>query len=144
MALKQATSIEEVAGIPGRLTEVFGRVTAAAYPTWGASKNTAKILLAVMKLDPSRRAAMEIKYSEQLVDIIRKHGFHVALLKSGCETINQTIQACMVDNQLPSIIYTEGGFAREGAIIITAGNAVEVADTVISIAAWYSQEQENR
>lgn len=141
MALADAKNISQIAGIPGRLTEVFGRITAAAYPAWGASKNTARILLAVMKLDSSRRAAMEIRYSEQLLEIIQAHGIKTALLPSGCESLDQTLQSCMIDQQLPPVLYTAGGFAREGAIIITAVNAVEAAQIVSNIAAWYSQEQ---
>ncbi len=139
MARADAKNISEIAGIPGRLTEVFGRITAAAYPAWGASKNTAKILLAVMKLDPSRRAAMEIKYSDHLIEIIQAHGIKTALLPSGCESLDQTIYSCMIDQQLPSVFYTAGGWAREGAIIITTVDAVEIAHMVSNIAAWYSQ-----
>ncbi|NLO20728.1 MAG: hypothetical protein GX119_01840 [Syntrophomonadaceae bacterium] len=141
MALADAKNVNEIAGIPGRLTEVFGRITAAAYPAWGASKNTARILLAVMKLDSSRRAVMEIKYSEELLKIIQAHGISTALLQSGCESLDQTLDSCMIDQQLPPVLYTAGGFAREGAIIVTGVNAVEVTQMVSKIAAWYSQEQ---
>jgi predicted fused transcriptional regulator/phosphomethylpyrimidine kinase len=139
MALADAKNISEIAGIPGRLTEVFGRITAPAYPAWGASKNTARILLAVMKVDPSRRAAMEIKYSEQVIEIIQAHGLKTALLPSGCESLEQTIHSCLIDQQLPPVLYTAGGWDREGAIIITAVDAVEIAHMVSNIAAWCSQ-----
>jgi predicted fused transcriptional regulator/phosphomethylpyrimidine kinase len=37
---------------------------------------------------------------------------------------------------LPDLFYTEGGFAREGAIIVTGIDAMEVAKLVIQIADW--------
>ncbi|MGB9791089.1 MAG: thiamine-phosphate synthase family protein [Thermacetogeniaceae bacterium] len=134
MAKEGAKTTGDIAGIPGRLTEVFGRITAAAYPAWGASRYTAKILLAILQLDPSRRAAMEIKYSEELVDLIKREGIDIERLdvESG-KSLSDLLKGCLKNGKLPSALYTEGGFAREGAIIITGQNAVDVAKTVIRI-----------
>lgn len=134
MAKEGAKSTSEVAGIPGRLTEVFGRITAAAYPEWGASRYTAKILLAILQVDPSRRAAMEIRYSEELVQLFKKEGIDIERLdvESG-KSLNEMLRGCLKSGKLPTAFYTEGGFAREGAIIITGQNAVEVAEKVIRI-----------
>lgn len=136
MAKERAQKIEDIAGIPGRLTEVFGRITAPAYPAWGASRYTARILMAVMQLDPSRRAAMEIKYSQELVDLVKKKGIDIEHLdieqgKTLLDILKGTLKK---DGKLPTAFFTEGEFAREGAIIITGQNAVEVAKLVIRIA----------
>lgn len=134
MALANATSIQEVAGIPGRLTHVFGRITAPAYPAWGASLYTASILLEIMKLDSSRRSAMEIRYSTEAVALMRDNGISICDLNiDEKSTIKEMLASCIVDG-LSEAFYTEGGFAREGAIIITGSDAVGVAERVVQIA----------
>ncbi len=135
MALDGARNIQEVAGIPGRLTHVFGKITAPAYPAWGASLYTATILLEIMKLDSSRRAAMEIKYSDERVLLIRDSGISICHLKiDEKSSLQEMLNNCMVEGSLPDAFYTVGGFAREGAIIITGGDAVEVAERIVQIA----------
>jgi predicted fused transcriptional regulator/phosphomethylpyrimidine kinase len=135
MALDGARNIQEIAGIPGRLTHVFGKITAPAYPAWGASLYTATILLEIMKLDSSRRAAMEIKYSDETVLLMRDSGITVCHLKiDEKSSLKEILGNCIVEGSLPDAFYTEGGFAREGAIIITGGDAVEVAERVVQIA----------
>ena len=135
MALANATSIQEVAGIPGRLTHVFGRITAPAYPAWGASLYTASILLEIMKLDSTRRSAMEIRYSPETVELMGDNGISICDLNiDEKSTIEEMLASCIVDGQLSEAFYTEGGFAREGAIIITGSDAVGVAERVVQIA----------
>lgn len=137
MAAKDAKTPGDIAGIPGRLTAVFGRITAPAYPAWGASKYTALILLEVRKITPEIRAAMEIKYDPKLVDLIQDHGISIAHLeiREG-DALDTILKRCMHEGILPNMFYTEGGFAREGAIIITGIDAMEVANLVIRIADW--------
>jgi len=139
MACKDARTTEDVAGIPGRLTEVFGTITASAYPAWGGSKYTALILLAVKKIKPSIRATMEIKYNPMLVEIIEDLGISIAHMeiRQGA-SLDDILNTCICDGVLADVLYTEGGFAREGAIIVTGENAVNVADTIIKIADIYA------
>lgn len=140
MAIDNAASIQDVAGIPGRLTEVFGKITAAAYPAWGASKNTARILLAVQKFSRERRAVMEIRFRPELVAVIKQQGISIAQLNIGQgSTLQDLLEKCQLEGKLVDAFYTEGGFNREGAIIITGRDAVEVADLVIRIAGCYAQ-----
>lgn len=134
MAKSDAKSIQDVAGIPGRLTEVFKKITAPAYPAWGASRYTASILLKIMEYDPSRRSAMEIKYSKELVELIRKDGIKTKDLADTGKGFDDIMKQCMNKPPLPTAFFTEGGFAREGAVIITGQNAVEVAGLVLRIA----------
>jgi thiamine-phosphate diphosphorylase len=137
MATKDAITSEDIAGIPGRLTAVFGKITAPAYPAWGASKYTALILLEVRKIKPDIRATMEIRYDPQLVHLIQSHNISIAHLeiRTG-DTLDTILNRCVHEGVLPDLFYTEGGFAREGAIIITGINAVVVAKLVVQIADW--------
>jgi len=135
MAIPHANNINDVAGIPGRLTEVFGKITAPSYPAWGASKNTATILLAIMNYEPIRRALMEIKYSTEIVKLIREDGIRIEKLnvESGRSFI-ENLNSILVGDKLPVAFYLEGAFAREGSIIISGENAVNVVENVLRIA----------
>ncbi len=134
MAIEGAQTTDEVAGIPGRLTEVFGTITAPAYPAWGASRNTARILLGVMNYEPSRRATMEIKYSPQTMEIIRNRGISMGELTLGAGSLQKAFEASLIEGKLPQVLYLPDGFAREGAIILTAQTATDVAALAIDIA----------
>ncbi|HZK84993.1 MAG TPA: thiamine-phosphate synthase family protein [Desulfosporosinus sp.] len=134
MARISAESIQQVAGIPGRLTEVFGRITAPAYPAWGASKNTSRILLSIMKHNPKVRAVMEIKYSAQIIDLLKENNILCAELIINGDNLGDLIKGTINDGVIPSIFYIQGGLAREGATIVTGKDAVTVAETVIKIA----------
>ncbi len=140
MATKDAVTPEDIAGIPGRLTAVFGRITAPSYPAWGASKYTALILLEVRKIRPEIRAAMEIKYDPKLVHLMQSHNISIARLdiREG-DSLDAILKECMHEGILPDLFYTEGGFAREGAIIITGIDAVTVAKLVVQIADWSAE-----
>ena len=135
MAAEYARTPEDVAGIPGRLTSVFGKITAPAYPAWGASIYTALILLEARKIRPEIRSAMEIRYTPELVDRIEKQGIPIAHLdiRQG-DTLESILKRTTHKGSLADLFYTEGGFAREGAIIITGKDAVTVAQLAIRIA----------
>ncbi|MBN2298732.1 MAG: hypothetical protein JXM72_09065 [Deltaproteobacteria bacterium] len=142
MACEDAETTQDVAGIPGRLTEVFGTITAPAYPAWGASRYTALILLAVRKIRHSVRATMEIKYDPKIVKIIEDLGISIVRMdiEKGA-ALDAVLKNTMRDGVLADVFYTEGGFAREGAIIITDTEAVRVAETVIRTADLYAAEK---
>jgi predicted fused transcriptional regulator/phosphomethylpyrimidine kinase len=135
MALEDAAGPEDIAGIPGRLTAVAGRITAPAYPAWGASRYTALILLEVRKLEPGVRSAMEIRYAPDLVERIKGLGMSIARLdiREG-DSLGAILGRTMTGGKLPDLFFTEGGFAREGAIVITGRDAVEVAGMAVKIA----------
>ena len=135
MAAHDAKTPDEVAGIPGRLTAVSGRITAPAYPAWSASFYTALILLEVRKIRPEIRSAMEVRYSPEIVDRIRNLGMRAARLeiREG-DPFDIILKRSMHEGVLADLLYTEGGFAREGAVIITGTDAVTVARTAARIA----------
>jgi len=144
MALARAEGPEDVVGVPGRITNVFGQPRAAARPALGGSHYTARIVLAVRREMASLRAALEIMYSADLLAVIERMGLEARSLQpvfSGaadfearvaglCRTFKEAYSA---DEKL-SIAYTEGGQAREGAIILLGETAVEVARRAIAIA----------
>ena len=112
MAKSDAKSIQDVAGIPGRLTEVFKKITAPAYPAWGASRYTASILLKIMEYDPSRRSVMEIKYSKELVELIRKDGIEIKHLDDSGKGLDDILKQCMNKPPVPTAFFYRRRFCQ--------------------------------
>jgi predicted fused transcriptional regulator/phosphomethylpyrimidine kinase len=148
MALEHSEGPEDVVGVPGRITSVFGRPRAAGRPALGGSHYTARIVLAMRREMASLRAALEIKYRPELVAVIEQMGLEPQSLEpvlSGaadpdaravamCRTFAEVYSA----EQRLSVAYTEGAHSREGAIILLGETAVEVARKAIAIAEAYA------
>ena len=147
MCLARSEGPEDVVGVPGRITNVFGQPRAAARPALGGSHFTARIVLAVRREIPNLRAALEVKYRPDLVAVIEKMGLQAKSLEpvlSGATNpearvagLRQTFKEVYSEDEKLSIAYTEGGHAREGAIILLGETAVDVARRAIAIAEAY-------
>jgi predicted fused transcriptional regulator/phosphomethylpyrimidine kinase len=148
MTLERAEDPGDVVGIPGRITSVFGRPRAASRPALGGSHYTARIILAVRREMANLRAALEIKYRPELVAVIEQMGLKprslepvlsgdldpAARVTAMCRTFVEVYSA----EQKLSCAYTEGGHAREGAIILLGETAVDLARKAIAVAEAYT------
>jgi predicted fused transcriptional regulator/phosphomethylpyrimidine kinase len=144
MSLAQARGPEDVVGVPGRITSVFGKPRAAALPALGGSQHTARIVLAVRREVPNLRAALEIKYRPALVSEIERMGLQPCSLEplfaeaaepeAQLAVLCRTFKQCYSEAEKLSVAYTEGGHSREGAIILLGETAVSVARKGIAIA----------
>ena len=148
MSLAHSEGPEDVVGVPGRITNVFGQPRAAARPALGGSHYTARIILAVRREMTNLRAALEVKYRPELVAVIERMGLETKSLEpvlSGAADpearmagMCRTFKEVYSDEEKLSIAYTEGGHAREGAIILLGETAVDVARKAIAIAEAYA------
>ncbi len=78
MALPEAKTLEEVAGIPGRLTVVDNMVKYFAKPKFGVSKHLSKILLAFMECRKDMLACMNIRNTKRVRDAVKRAGLTLA------------------------------------------------------------------
>jgi hydroxymethylpyrimidine/phosphomethylpyrimidine kinase len=76
-ALPLAETFQDVAAFPGRIVKFKGGVRAVGCPTFGASRHTAKVILAARRFEPSLRAAMPLAYSPRIVQACRELGLKV-------------------------------------------------------------------
>jgi len=78
--LPNATTIDDVAAFPGRITKVRGKARALLPPEFGASKHMAQILLSINAYSPSFNCTMNIVNNEKVIRImensaIKYHSF---------------------------------------------------------------------
>lgn len=148
MTLTFARGFEDVAAIPGRIVNLGGKAHASAPPRFGASRHVAATLLTARKHNPSVRAAMNIKFSEEILKICERMGLSTSFydrareppevkLVEGRSTSWGAEEAIRVAGKVPDIIYHRGDWGKEPMATILAGTAVEAAKIALDLAAEY-------
>ena len=69
MAVEGAERIEQVVGIPGRITIVNGKPRSVMEPDFMSSSHMARLVLSVMKHDPTKKSALNMKYDPMILEI---------------------------------------------------------------------------
>jgi len=143
-AVPFARGPQDVVAVPGRITEVDGRMVATSSPAFGASRHVANTILAAMTRDASMRSAMNIRYSPELLSICRDLGFRVASFsrrdepgevkeKEGSTLLWGTKRALERAKEFPDILYDEGDVGKEPMIRVFGRNPAEVVSKVLAI-----------
>jgi hypothetical protein len=130
--LPEATTIDDVAAVPGRIFDVKGRATVPGDPEFGVSEYVASVLLAAREFGDVRAAA-NVRYDPSLVDDLREAG-HVCLAFSpddGDEVVG--VRAALEDvDSLPEtfVLYQTGGYGIEPITYVLGPDAPTVAETI--------------
>jgi hydroxymethylpyrimidine kinase / phosphomethylpyrimidine kinase / thiamine-phosphate diphosphorylase len=144
-ALPGAASHEEIAAVPGRISQVGNKVIACRNPAFGASRHIARVIMAAMMHDPEMRSAMNIKYSPEIIDACRSTGFRIASFdrrdepaevkeREGSTLEWGTQRALQGASEFPDLICDEGDVGKEPMIRVLGHSPMEVADKVFRIA----------
>ncbi len=139
-----ALTPDDVCAIPGRIVKVGSRLRASACPHFGASSHVAKVILAAMSFDHNIRSAMNIKYSESMLEACSKIGFTVSSYNRANEPdeIKRTEGASIpwgvsvainAAKRMPDVIFHKGDMGKEPMLNILGRDSVEVAVKATSI-----------
>ena len=145
MAREDAGIINDVAGVPGRITTLDGNVKAFTMPEWGASSHMARMVLEVMKYDPERRCALNLRYNTVIIEICEKLGLKVSsynrreepeeLRKIEGKTVSWGVEQAITSlGEVPDIIYHTGDWGKEPIIALIGHDPVEVASMAVCLA----------
>lgn len=141
-----AEEASEAVGVEGRVTLVGGRLRASGPPWFGASSHLARLLAALRKRLPSVRAALNIKYSPEVVEACRGLGLRLVGFRREEEPpeVREVEGASMewaVEQALKGVeggwvdaIYDEGGLGKEAMVRLLGKCADEVVERAIEIA----------
>lgn len=77
-AIRDAKSLHDVAGVVGRVRDAMGIPRSLGNVEFGASPHVSRIVLSAMKVDPERRAAINMASAHKLESACRKAGFSTA------------------------------------------------------------------
>jgi hydroxymethylpyrimidine/phosphomethylpyrimidine kinase len=155
MALPYAFDESHVAGIPGRIVRAGNFAKASSCPEFGASHHVASTVLIAMKHDPSIRAGLNIKYSEDLLEICEKLGFTISFYDRKLEPLEikkvegmsikwGTEEAIKKIGKVPDLIYHTGDWGKEPMITILGKTAIEVSEVANRIAEEYFKKSKGK
>jgi predicted fused transcriptional regulator/phosphomethylpyrimidine kinase/predicted transcriptional regulator len=132
-ALPDATTIEDVAAVPGRILDVSGQATVPGEPEFGVSQHVAGVLLAAMAAGSDARAALNIAYDEVTVAALADQGLSVMEFDPEAD-LESAIAAALSEQQDVDVLYQTGAMGIEPIIYLLAPDAVTAAERLRAIA----------
>ncbi len=147
-ALPQAEHLSDVAAFPGRIVRWKDTIAVLSGPEFGASRHIANIILTVMRCDPEYRSAMNIRYTRENVERMRKRGLlggrfdrreepkrvkerEGSSLEWGVGEVLKGMRS------VPDFIYDEGDVGKEPMIRVLGRNPLEVVQKAMRAANRY-------
>jgi len=136
--LPEATDVEDVAGVPGRIFDVRGTATIPSDPEFGVSEHVASVLLSARAAGAPVRSAVNVRYDPELVDALREAGYPTVEYEASRdgaesdETARPNVAEAVRDAapDAPFVLYQTGGFGIEPITYVLAADAPTVARIV--------------
>ncbi len=143
-ALPGALDYQEVAGVPGRISQVGDQVLVSRQPAFGATRHMARVVLAAMQYDPGYRSAMNIRHGADILDTCKKLGLHMASFDRRDETQEVkeregsslewgTHRALEGLHVMPDLVFDNGDVGKEPMIRVLGKDPMAVVEKVIRI-----------
>lgn len=140
-ALPMALDYEEVAGFPGRISQMGDEVLICKDPVFGGSRHIARVIMAAMKHAPQVRSAMNIRYSPAILATCEKLGYRAVSFdrrnepravkdREGSTLDWGTDLALKGLAEKPDLIYDEGDVGKEPMIRVLGTNPADVVEKV--------------
>jgi hydroxymethylpyrimidine/phosphomethylpyrimidine kinase len=141
----------DVCAIPGRIVKAGSRLKATSCPSFGGSRHVAKVILAAMSYDPRTRSAMNILYSEEILNACVNLGFLISSYDRALEPDDVKLtegasipwgisEAIKSAKRVPDIIFHRGDMGKEPMLNILGRDAVEVVMKARAIAGMISKQ----
>jgi len=128
-ALPEATTIDDVAGVPGRILDIKGQATVPADPEFGVSEHVASVLLAARAAGSGARAALNVRYDEALLAKLDAAGYE-AVEFDGEADAEPAVAEALVGAPDADVLYQTGGFGVEPIVYLLGADASAVVGTV--------------
>jgi len=142
MALPYASTKWHVAAVEGRIVRLGEKAKAVGCVKFGASDHVASIVLTAMKHDPSKRAALNLRYHQGLVEAFKKLGRVVSTFDRRLEPpevkaveggtlvwgVEEAIKAV---GRVPDIVYDLGEVGKEPMIRVLGNSAMDVVEKAL-------------
>ena len=127
-ALPDATTVDDVAAVPGRIIDVKGKATVPGEPEFGVSGHVASVLLAARDAGSPARAALNVRYEPSLVTDLEDRGHETAEFDVEAD-LEPAVAAALADGPV-DVLYQTGGFGVEPICYVLGADAGEVVAAV--------------
>jgi predicted fused transcriptional regulator/phosphomethylpyrimidine kinase/predicted transcriptional regulator len=131
-AVPDATTIDDVAAVPGRILDVKGRATVPGDPEFGVSEHVASLLLAARRAGSDARAALNVRYDEPVIASLEAAGYEAVEFDAETD-LERAIEAAIETNPDADVLYQTGGFGVEPVCYVLGPNAAAVVEAVREI-----------
>jgi hydroxymethylpyrimidine/phosphomethylpyrimidine kinase len=147
-ALPGALDFEEVAAVPGRISQAGSKLIIFKNPAFGASRHIAKVILAAMGFDSEMRSAMNVRYSPEMLSACSQAGLRIASFdrreeprevkeREGSTLEWGTKRALEGAQEMPDVIYDEGEIGKEPMIRVLGRRPMDVVEKIMRIGKFY-------
>ena len=128
--LSDAETIDDVAGVPGRLVDVKGRAMIPGEPEFAVSEHVATVLLAAREGGSTARAAVNLRYSPKLVETLAAS--HPTVEFDAEAETSEAVRAAVTDVEPGEtlVVYQTGAVGVEPIVYVLAPTAPEAAAIV--------------
>ncbi|MCD6301076.1 MAG: Fis family transcriptional regulator, partial [Staphylothermus sp.] len=106
-------NIHDIIGLSGRIIKIGNSVKAVGEPIYGGSRHLSRVLLTIMKYNNRIRVAMNIRYSNEIIDTISKKGYKVVYTGPHESTNDFWLSIKESASKKPDIICDKGGYSLE-------------------------------
>ena len=124
-----AATIDDVAGVPGRIVDVKGRATIPAPPEFGVSGHVASVLLAAREGGSDAMAAANIRYDESLLAALEAAGHESVEFDAGGDVVDRVADA-IGRSPAATVVYQTGGQGIEPIIYVLGPDPPTIANTL--------------
>jgi len=145
MATRYAEGVNDVAALDGRIVKTLKGVKAAGNPKFGASRHLARYLVEVVKHDEGKRAAINLRFSEETLKILEKRGLTISYYDRSKEpeeikrveglTVAWGVkEAIRSVGRVPDVVYHRGDVGKEPMIVVFGEDATSLAKLILEVA----------
>ncbi|ADJ15971.1 thiamine-phosphate synthase family protein [Halalkalicoccus jeotgali] len=124
-----AVTIDDVAGVPGRIFDVKGRATIPGDPEFGVSEHVANVLLTAREHGSEASAALNVRYDPSLSALLSENG-HTVVEFEGEKDLDEAIAAALDSEPDATVLAQTGGFGIEPVIYVLGEDAPAVAEAI--------------
>ena len=134
--LSEATTVGDVAGVPGRIFDVKGQATVPGDPEFGVSEHVASVLLSAREAGVDARAAINIRYDPDLVADLEAAGYDAVEFdpEAAGDPIEDAVSAAEPGSLSTTFVcYQTGGYGIEPITYVLGPDADAVATAVTEL-----------
>lgn len=131
-----AAGPEDVVAVPGRIVRVGRSVKAVGEPRYGCSRYLAQLILTVMKRFPELRSVINVRFSEELVEELRRRGLRIVEVgpyRSPDEIFVLLERELSRLSKPPDAIIDRGGMGIEPNVYLLGRTAVDAARRALDL-----------
>ncbi|MFB6110373.1 MAG: thiamine-phosphate synthase family protein [Halodesulfurarchaeum sp.] len=132
--LSNASGPGDVAGVPGRIRDVSGRVEAPGDPEFGVSEYVGGVLLAAREAGSETRAGLNVAFTERTLAILEAAGEQAVELDLESTDLQPAVRAAVRGNPDATVLYHRGAVGLEPIIYLLGPAADDVAHTARAVA----------